>query len=332
MSWVSDRLPGAPHGTQFDEGEGGGSAISRKRKLVDASVLLDLRPGKAALKPDQDNKQESNARPSGASSTTTTATATSQVAEVGDDGISGLPCFPTTSLPASFDGLLPTVALSIDIEGLNRNANCDNVVLVVPLDIEASARVAQRKRTARRAGAGHHQTKRPRIDASDDDKGKEHQQVEEEDGVDDDEADSPTSWSDDEKEEIALMSLVRYLALQSLVTPDEHAELRQRLAQAAARGNAHERQESTQAGKEEGGDKAGEAGVAGAHEESSDHAGWPGEEVRRWLAQVVGRDKRFVFLLELYARPGQLVEKVATALFPPTTAHPPAAAAQTRPS
>lgn len=323
----------ADHTAQFDEGEGGGSAISRKRKLVDVSVLLDFKPGKATLGPDREIKKAPKAGPSGASSTTTTVT--TQVAEVGDGdgGMSGLPCFPTTSLPASFDGLLPTVALSIDIESLNRNATCDNVVLVVPLDIEASTRVVQRKRRTRRLGAGHHQTKRPRLDASDDDKGKEQQQ-QEEDSVVDDEADSPTSWSDDEKEEIALMSLVRYLALQSLVTPDEHAELRQRLAQAATRGNAHERQESTQAGKEEDEDAEGKAGDVGAHEESSDrrghHAGWPGEEVRRWLAQAVGRDKRFVFLLELYARPGQLVEKVATALFPPT-AHPPAAA-QTRPS
>jgi hypothetical protein len=206
--------------------------------------------------------------------------------------------FPTSPLPPCIDGLLPTVALSIDIEGLNRNATCDNVVLVVPLDSETSTRVAQRRRTTLQQQAA----KRPKLNESDSEKDSAERGDQSER--------APVPWEDDEKEEIALLSLVRYLALQSLISPDEHAELGRMLA--AAQHQPPPPRESTQlssAGEEEMEDDAKElrAGL---------EVQWPAEEVRRWLARTVGR-KRLVFLLELYARPGgQRVETVATALFP----------------
>lgn len=227
----------------------------------------------------------------------------------------GSSVFSTFSNPIYFDGLLPITSLSIDIVGLNRNASCENIVFLVPVDFELARWVDRRK------GATSEQltprAKRQKLDEKtmlEDEESNENSEAREEhvgnsEGGSEEEA---ASWSDGEKEEIAFLSLARYLSVQSCLSPAEEQELHTMFSfyydggeSQEAAGHSLQTQHSFADSEES--------------QQGAPRRSFTLDDVRRWVGKTLS-GLRLVFLMELYAAPGphRVIENVVTALFPPT--------------
>jgi len=211
--------------------------------------------------------------------------------------------FPSSLLPPYFDGLLPMVALSIRVEGLNRNVTLDNVVLLVPIDMNFFSSLSNHQDNG---DTGAERKKRPRQERVDREQDNQEKELRED-------LRSVHELNDEEKEQVAIVSLIRYLSLQSLFTPTELEELGQ-IRIAHQHSAEHTPQLLTQA-------EDSESGTQPREQNAKARAGWPVREIQQWLAKVLAQ-KRLAFLLELYSGFGPCVEKIVTSLFLAEPRHP----------
>lgn len=238
-----------------------------------------------------------------------------------NSSISGFPSFSAPSLLTYFDGLLPIVSLAIDIESLNKNARCEKLILMVPMDVKIATRIAGR-RSQHETLNRDDRVKRQRLDETTvleedeeefdssnrqmDDSTASREEVDSYSQIEATKSIRTTPWQDSEKEEIALLSLARYLSLQYCLTAEEEEELNRFLA-------------PYELEAESDSEKQADSNYLYTQPASESRRARPTmAEVRRWTAKVIS-ERRLVFLIELYARPGpqRTVERVVTALFPP---------------